>query len=85
MTGLRGRHGDLLGLCGGTIRIVASIEDPAIIEWIMVYLDAKQAELEATRRMSIRVLRLRGLLDATEYPTTTSVGRCRQRYGYGGA
>jgi hypothetical protein len=40
--------------CGGTVRIIACIEDPDVIEKILAHLDAKAAEPEATRRPPCR-------------------------------
>ena len=36
--------------CGGAVRIIACIEDPAVIEKILTHLDAKAPALEARRR-----------------------------------
>lgn len=35
--------------CGGSVRIIACIEDPTVIEKILTHLDAKVAEPEASR------------------------------------
>jgi hypothetical protein len=35
--------------CGGAMRIIACIEDPAVIEKILAHLDAKAATAQATR------------------------------------
>jgi hypothetical protein len=36
--------------CGGAVRIIASLEDPAVIEKILAHLDAKGSGREAPRR-----------------------------------
>ena len=51
--------------CGGAVRIIACIEDPAIIEKILTHLDGKGVECEATRRPPSRGPPQRGLFDAT--------------------
>ena len=51
--------------CGGTVRIIACIEDPAIIEKILTHLNANSPELEATRRTPVRAPPQRGLFDET--------------------
>jgi hypothetical protein len=35
--------------CGGALRIIACIEDPAVIETILAHLDAKAAAAQAAR------------------------------------
>ena len=35
--------------CGGAVRFIACIEDPEVIEKILIHLDAKAAEREAPR------------------------------------
>jgi hypothetical protein len=35
--------------CGGAVRIIASIEDPVVIEKILARLDAKAAAAQASR------------------------------------
>jgi hypothetical protein len=52
--------------CGGTMRIIACIEDPAIVEKILAHLNAKVREPEATRRPPCRAPPQRGLFDETE-------------------
>jgi hypothetical protein len=49
--------------CGGAARIIASTEDPNIIEKILTHPDAKGAEPEATRRPPCRALPRRELFD----------------------
>jgi len=49
--------------CGGAVRIIACIEDPAIIEKILTHLGAKGAESEAPRRPPSRAPPQRGLFD----------------------
>lgn len=51
--------------CGGAMRIIASLEDPDVIEKILAHLDAKGAECEAIRRPPSRGPPQRGLFDAT--------------------
>lgn len=51
--------------CGGAVRIIASIEDPDVIEKILTHLDAKAPEPEATRRPPCRAPPQRGLFDET--------------------
>ena len=41
-------------VCGGAVRIIASIEDPAVIEKILAHLDAKGGDPEAPRRPPCR-------------------------------
>ena len=41
-------------VCGGAMRIIACIEDPAVIEKILAYLDAKAAAGQAARPASSR-------------------------------
>ena len=36
--------------CGGSVRIIASIEDPKVIEKILTHLDAQAGEPETPRR-----------------------------------
>ena len=52
--------------CGGTMRIIACIEDPAIVEKILAHLNANVREPEATRRPPCRAPPQRGLFDETE-------------------
>ena len=40
--------------CGGAMRIIVCIEDPAVIEKILTHLDAKAAEPQAPRRPPCR-------------------------------
>jgi hypothetical protein len=47
------------------MRIIACIEDPAIIEKILSHLNANAAELDATRRPPARAPPQRGLFDET--------------------
>ena len=51
--------------CGGAVRIIACIEDPAIIEKILAHLDAKAGEPEALMRPPSRAPPQRGLFYAT--------------------
>ena len=51
--------------CGGAVRIVACIEDPAVIEKILAHLDAKASEPEALMRPPCRAPPQRGLFDET--------------------
>ena len=51
--------------CGGAVRIIACIEDPAIIEKILAHLNANAPELDATRRPPVRAPPQRGLFDET--------------------
>ena len=64
--------GDLVGIdietcsvCGGGVRIIACIEDPAIIEKILAHLKANAPALEATRHPPVRAPPQRGLFDET--------------------
>jgi hypothetical protein len=56
-------RGRLCPACGGALRIIACIEDPDIIEKILIHLDAKGAESGATRRPPSRAPPQRGLFD----------------------
>jgi hypothetical protein len=47
------------------VGIIGRIEDPAVIEKILVYLDATASALEATRRLPCRAPPQRGLFDDT--------------------
>ena len=47
--------------CGGAVRIIASIEDPDVIEKILTHLDVKGGEPEAARRTPYRAPPQRGL------------------------
>ena len=47
--------------CGGAVRMIACIEDPDVIDKILVHVDAKGSESEATRRPPPQ----RGLFDET--------------------
>lgn len=40
--------------CGGAVRIIACIEDPAVIEKILTHLDAKGVECAAARWRPVR-------------------------------
>ena len=51
--------------CGGAVRIVACIEDPAVIEKILAHLDAKASEPEALMRPPCRAPPQRELFDET--------------------
>lgn len=50
---------------GGQMRIVACIEDPAVIEQFLAHLEGKGADGEATRRRPVRAPPQRGLFDET--------------------
>jgi hypothetical protein len=52
-------------VCGRTVRIIACIEDPEVIEKMLPHLDAKVAEPEATRRPPCRAPPQRRLFDET--------------------
>lgn len=70
--------------CGGAVRIIACIEDPAVIERILTHLDAQVSEPEAPRRPPCRAPPERGLFDTTgDNPRRTSFGLCRQWHGHG--
>jgi len=47
--------------CGGAVRIIACIEDSAVIEKILTHLDAKAPEPETSRRPPCRAPPQRGL------------------------
>ncbi len=49
--------------CGGAVRIIACIEDPAVIEKILIHLDEKGGAAEATRRPPCRAPPPAGLFD----------------------
>jgi hypothetical protein len=51
--------------CGGAMRIIACIEDPAVIEKILTHLDAKAPEPEAPRRPPSRAPPQWGMFDET--------------------
>ena len=51
--------------CGGTMRIIACIEDAQVIGKILAHLDAKASANEAPRRLPCRAPPLRGLFDET--------------------
>jgi len=51
--------------CGGAVRIVACIEDPAVIEKILAHLDAKASEPEALMPPPFRAPPQQGLFDET--------------------
>jgi len=51
--------------CGGAVRIIACIEDPAVIDKILAHLNAKAGEPEALMRPPSRAPPQRGLFDAT--------------------
>ena len=49
--------------CGGAVRIIACIEDPAVIEKSLSHLDAKAPAPNASRRPPVRAPPQRGLFD----------------------
>ena len=49
--------------CGGAVRIIASIEDPVVIEKILTHLDEKGASAEASRQPRCRAPPQAGLFD----------------------
>ena len=49
--------------CGGAVRIIACIEDPAVIEKILSHRDAKAPAPNASRRRPVRAPPQRGLFD----------------------
>ena len=49
--------------CGGAVRIIASIEDPEVIEKILTHLDTKGAASEASRRPPCRAPPKTGLFE----------------------
>jgi hypothetical protein len=51
--------------CGGTMRIIACIEDPEVIRKVLAHLDAKALEPEAPLRPPSRAPPQRGLFDET--------------------
>lgn len=51
--------------CGGSMQVIACIEDPAVIEKILAYLNMNAGELEALLWPPCRVPPHRGLFDAT--------------------
>ena len=51
--------------CGGAVRIIACIEDPAVIEKILAHLNAKAGEPEAPLRPPCRAPLQQGLFDET--------------------
>ena len=51
--------------CGGAVRIIACIEDRAIIEKILGHLNAKVPDHDATRRPPVRAPPQRVLFDET--------------------
>jgi hypothetical protein len=51
--------------CGGAMRIIACIEDPAVIEKILTHPDAKAPEPEAPRRPPSRAPPQWGMFDET--------------------
>jgi hypothetical protein len=58
-------RGRLCAACGGAVRIIACIEDPAVIERILAHLDAQAPEPEARRRPPCRAPPQRELFDET--------------------
>ena len=60
--------------CGGAVRIIASIEDPVVIQKILTHLDAKLASAEASgcRRAGHRAKR--GCSTEPSHPVSTSHG-----------
>jgi len=55
--------------CGGDVRIIASIEDPAVINQILAHLDRRVAACEVPKAG------LRRRLDCSKKPTIQIVGR----------
>ena len=51
--------------CGGTMRIIACIEDAQVIGKILAHLGAKASQTEAPRRPPCRAPPPRGLFDET--------------------
>jgi len=51
--------------CGGTVRIIACIEDPVVVGKILSYLNAKAGEPEAPLRPPCRAPPQRELFDET--------------------
>ena len=51
--------------CGGAVRIIACIGEPAVIDKILAHLQAKGADCEATRGPPVRAPPQRGLFDDT--------------------
>jgi len=51
--------------CGGAVRFIACIEDPEVIEKILIHLDAKAAERGAPRRPPCRAPPQRRPFDET--------------------
>jgi len=49
--------------CGGAVRIIASIEDPIVIEKILTHLDKKDASVEPARLPPCRAPPQGGLFD----------------------
>jgi hypothetical protein len=68
---------------GVTVRIVACIKDPNIIEKIFTHLDAKVAEPQATRRPPCRAPPHASLIDGRDGPKMNSFGLWHQRRGNG--
>ena len=50
-------------VCGGAVRIIASIEDPMVIKKILTYLDEKDASAEPVRLPPCRAPPQSGLFD----------------------
>ncbi len=48
--------------CGGAVRIIACIDDPAVIEKILTHLDARTAQADASQRPPCRAPPQRGRL-----------------------
>ncbi len=70
-------------VCGGALRIIACIEDPAVIERILGHLDAKAATAQATRPPPLFVLGALVQADSTTskaaYPAYT-LSSCTTRW-----
>ncbi len=60
--------------CGGAMRIIACIEDPAVIKKILAHLDAQGAEPEARCGRLAERRRSRGCSTRRGNPTMTSFG-----------
>ncbi len=53
--------------CGGDVRIIASIEDPAVIKQILAHLDQRVAACEVARLPQSRAPPQIGLFEETHY------------------
>ena len=49
--------------CGGAVRIIACVEDPVVIEKILIHLDKKSTSVEASRLPPCRAPPQTGLFD----------------------